>query len=213
MSFYNMLEDELARLSLLILGLICVIVLVYQVYQSFYCHLRQLSSLGSDRQRYFVSSDVWAARIKKHFIYAPLFHNRHNEEFQLSAVVNMGTLPSRLHTLLLLGIIVMNIVCCTVTTPYHSAEKTAAGIIRNRTGTMATFNLIPLVLAAGRNNPLITLLRVPFDTFNLMHRWLARIVVLETIAHVVAWLVTKVQMGKYLKKEEKKNKYTHANTF
>ena len=196
MLFYRLVEDDLARLSLLILGLMAAVVLIYQLYQRFYCHIRQLSSLGSDRQRYFVSSDRWPARIKQHLIYAPLFRNRHNEEFQLSTVINMGTLPSRLHTLILVGIVAMNVVLCAVTTPYGAKETTAAGIIRNRAGTIATVNLIPLVLLAGRNNPLIPLLRIPYATFNLIHRWLARIVLLEVITHVVAWLVAKVQMGK-----------------
>ncbi|KAJ5891504.1 uncharacterized protein N7473_007732 [Penicillium subrubescens] len=58
---------------------------------------------------------------------------------------------------------------------------------------MATMNLIPLVLIAGRNNPLISLLRVPYDTFNVLHRWLARIVVLEALAHVFAWCIPKAR--------------------
>lgn len=39
---------------------------------------------------------------------------------------------------------------------------------------------------AGRNNPLITLLGVSFDQFNLLHRWFGRIAVLEGLAHTVA---------------------------
>jgi hypothetical protein len=41
---------------------------------------------------------------------------------------------------------------------------------------------------AGRNNPLISLLGMSFDQFNLLHRWLGRIVVLEALAHTVAHL-------------------------
>ncbi len=39
---------------------------------------------------------------------------------------------------------------------------------------------------AGRNNPLIALLGMSFDSFNLLHRWFGRIVVLEALAHTVA---------------------------
>ena len=46
-----------------------------------------------------------------------------------------------------------------------------------------------LLVFAGRNNPLISLMRVPFDTFNLFHRWIGRLIVLETLAHVAAWAV------------------------
>uniref|UniRef100_A0A093VD47 ferric-chelate reductase (NADPH) n=1 Tax=Talaromyces marneffei PM1 TaxID=1077442 RepID=A0A093VD47_TALMA len=57
------------------------------------------------------------------------------------------------------------------------------------TGTLAIVNLVPLVITAGRNNPLILVLRVPFDAFNLVHRWLGRIVVAEAVAHTMAVLV------------------------
>ena len=40
---------------------------------------------------------------------------------------------------------------------------------------------------AARNNPLINWLNMSFDTFNLLHRWFGRIVVLEAVAHTVAW--------------------------
>lgn len=40
---------------------------------------------------------------------------------------------------------------------------------------------------AGRNNPLIKWLNISFDTFNLLHRWLGRIVILEAVAHTLAF--------------------------
>jgi predicted ferric reductase len=51
---------------------------------------------------------------------------------------------------------------------------------------------------AGRNNPLISLLNVPFDSFNMMHRWLGRLAVLEAIAHTLCWMINKVDTGKDL---------------
>ncbi|KAI2907029.1 hypothetical protein CBS147371_10843 [Aspergillus niger] len=192
-AFYEMLNDDLARLTLLVLGLMAAFIYVWKMWHRLASHMRRLASFNNERQRYFVHPDSMLAKINNHIIYAPLFRTRHNREFQLSRAVNMGTLPSRFHSFILVGIIVMNIVLCVVTVPYGSEESTVAGLIRNRTGTMATVNLIPVVLMAGRNNPLITLLQVPFDTFNLIHRWLARIVVLETIAHVFAWAVPKAQ--------------------
>jgi hypothetical protein len=40
---------------------------------------------------------------------------------------------------------------------------------------------------AGRNNILINWIGLSFDTFNLLHRWFGRIVILEAIAHTVSW--------------------------
>lgn len=47
---------------------------------------------------------------------------------------------------------------------------------------------MPLVLLAGRNNPLIGLLGISFDTFNLLHRLFGRIVVIEAVTHTLAFL-------------------------
>ena len=47
---------------------------------------------------------------------------------------------------------------------------------------------MPLFLIAERNNPLIKLLKLPFDTFNLFHRWLGRIIFFEVFTHTIAHL-------------------------
>ncbi|KAE8350198.1 ferric reductase NAD binding domain-containing protein [Aspergillus coremiiformis] len=190
---YEMINDDLARITLMVLGLMAAFIYVWKMGFRISNHIRRLASFSNEGQRYFVLPHETLSFLKNHVIYAPLFRTRHNREFQLSRAVNMGTLPSRFHAFILLGIIAMNVVVCVVTVPYKKEENTLAGIIRNRTGTMATVNLIPLVLLAGRNNPLIKLLEVPFDTYNLIHRWLARIVVFETLAHVFAWAIPKSQ--------------------
>jgi hypothetical protein len=56
--------------------------------------------------------------------------------------------------------------------------------------------MIPLFLLAGRNNPIIKLTGISFDTMNLIHRWFGRIVILEAIAHTVCWMALKVQTSK-----------------
>lgn len=188
-AFHEALNDDLARITVLVLGLMAAFVYIWQLSHSFSAHLRRLASFSNDRQRYFLSPDSTLSKIKNHIVYAPLIRGRHNREFQLSRAVNFGTLPSRFHMFLIVGIVVMNVAVCVVTVPYGSDEHTVSGMVRNRTGTMATVNLMALVLMAGRNNPLITLLRVPFDTWNLLHRWLGRIVVLEAIAHTFAWAI------------------------
>ncbi|CEL08003.1 Putative Ferric-chelate reductase [Aspergillus calidoustus] len=191
--FYNALNDDLARYSLLALGCLAGFIYVWKMWFRLAGHMRRLASFNNERQRYFVPAHQTLAKIKNHIIYAPLFRNRHNREFQLSRAVNMGTLPSRFHSFIIVGIIAMNVTLCVVTVPYKSEPDSVAGVILSRTGVMATVNLIPLVLMAGRNNPLITLLQVPYDTFNLIHRWLARIVVCEALAHTGAWLIPKIQ--------------------
>lgn len=55
-----------------------------------------------------------------------------------------------------------------------------------------TSQQIPLFIMAARNNPLINWLNLSFDTFNLLHRWTGRIVVLEALAHSISWAASKV---------------------
>lgn len=191
--WYAMLNDTLCYANLWVLACMIVVVFAWQSSGRLSAHLRRLASFTDHRQTYHRVPNFHVAWLKRHLLDAPLLRSRHNQEWQLSRAVNMGTLPSRFHTLLLTVIVVMNIVLCTNTVPYGSKESTVAALIRNRTGYMATANLFPLLVMAGRNNPLIPLLRVSFDTWNLLHRWLGRIVVLEGLAHVIAWGVPKVQ--------------------
>lgn len=172
-------------------------------------YVRTLACLENEKQHYFVNPHPGFASLRRNIIDAPLFHRRHNREFNLSAAVNMGTLPGRLQTLYLLGSSIMNSCCpsgllltsalgylamniafCVVS--IHWSGGNVATEIRNRTGVLSVMNMLPLFLLAGRNNPLIKLLDISFDTYNLMHRWIGRIVVLEAVAHTAAWMASKI---------------------
>lgn len=192
----DILNDKIARMYILIGGAISAFVLLWAAVLHFQTHLRRLATLNEGTQRYFLQSNPTWAWLKQHVIYAPLFRTRHNREFRISSASDFGTLPSRFQTIALLIVIALNFIACCVLIPYSATRSEVLGIIRNRTGTMATINLIPMVVMAGRNNPLIKLLNVPFDTWNLLHRGFGRIIALQAIAHVIAWMVNKVETSK-----------------
>lgn len=101
----------------------------------------------------------------------------------------MGTLPSRFQTILISLYLTSQVVYC-LFLDYGANEKQALiAELRGRSGTLAVFNMVPLFLLASRNNPLISILHISFDTYNLLHRWLGRIVALEAITHTTAWAV------------------------
>lgn len=151
-------------------------------------YVRQLTCLNNDTQAYFTQpSERWAS-FKKHILYAPVFRKRHNREIQLSSAINIGTLPTRFQLMFLIGYFATNVAFCVVSIQWSAAATTAAGQLRNRTGILAVVNMVPLFIMAGRNNPLINWLNLSFDTFNLLHRWFGRIVVLEAITHTIAWM-------------------------
>ena len=189
----NVPQDALiVRLLCATIGFTAVVVFGGRVALMIISHLRHVTSLGaSQRQQTFWSvegSSLWA-NIKKHLLYAPLGKKRHNREIQMSHAANMGTLPSRFHSILIFIYIVSQIVYCSLLN-YAVKDKAAlVAEIRGRSGNLAVLNMVPLFILAGRNNPLISLLHVSFDTYNLFHRWLGRMIVIEAIVHTGAWLI------------------------
>ena len=189
------LQDEYTHFMLVAMAASVALYFVWKSALRLTSHIRRLHGLGSDNQRYFTRDDFRMAWFKRNIVDAPLFRVRHNREFQLSRAVNMGTLPSRFQAICLAGLIAMNVVLCVLHIPFSGDIKSYGKILRNRTGSLATANLIPLVILAGRNNPLIPVLGISFDSWNFYHRWLARIVAVEGLAHFLAWLFTSVDQS------------------
>lgn len=175
-----------------------IIVVVFTAYQAILFltrYVRTVTCLGNETQRYFAIPNFYYARFKKSCLDAPLWRTRHHREFKLSSAIGVGTLPSRLQTFFLVGYFGVNIGFCIWRIDYSSYSAGASELV-SRTGIMAVINMIPLFLLAGRNNPIIKLTGISFDTMNLIHRWFGRIVVLEAIAHTVAWMSNKVHTSK-----------------
>lgn len=180
----------LSNYLLVVLGSISVVLLAYRLTMLLIRYVRTVTCLYNDTQRYFAEGSERYSWFKRNVQYSPILSKRHNREFQLSSALNVGTLPTRLQLVFLLGYFATNVAFCVMTIDYSGDLKTVAGLVRNRTGYLSVMNMIPLFLMAGRNNPLITLLGMSFDTFNLLHRWLGRIVALEAVAHTLAFLVS-----------------------
>lgn len=178
------------------LGWIWVVIIgsfiVYQVVFHFIRYVRTVACLSNETQRYFAAPSVMFGRFKKYFLDAPLFRTRHHREFKLSTAINAGTLPSRLQMAFLVGYFGTNVAFCVISINWSGTYKEVASEFRNRTGVLAVMNMLPLFLLAGRNNPFITFCGISFDTFNLIHRWFGRIVVLEAITHSFAFIASKV---------------------
>ncbi|ODH53307.1 hypothetical protein GX48_00503 [Paracoccidioides brasiliensis] len=180
------------------LGATCLVVLVARFAQMWHAYMRRVTSFQATPkyQQYWATaeSSQWAD-IKRHLMYAPLGRKRHNREFKLSEAINVGTLPSRLHTILLTTYFLSQAAYITFL-DYKVNEKAALiAELRGRSGVLALLNMIPLVIFAGRNNPLIRLLHISFDTYNLLHRWIGRMVVLESVLHTAAWATNSVSAG------------------
>lgn len=160
--------------------------------------IRQMSTMAvsGKRQNYWKWKQwSWMPALKKHLIYAPLWKKRHTKELRLSSAVNVGTLPSRFQSLIL-GIYLSSNLAYMFVLNWSNQNKYAfCAELRGRSGTLALVNMVPLIILAMRNNLLIGLLKISFDTMNLLHRWIGRMVVIETVIHTVAWAIVQVADG------------------
>ena len=179
---------------LIVLGAIIISMFIYRITIHSVQYIRTLICLNNDTQRYFKMPNPVFGRVKQHLLYAPLIRRRHQKQLQIGPV-EMGILPTRFQSLLLVGIIAMNVVLCAYGIEWNGAINTKLKHLRNRSGTLAIVNMIPLVIMAGRNNPLIRWLNISYDTFNLMHRWFGRIVVSLAVTHGTVEIMSIVISG------------------
>lgn len=168
---------------------------VHQLVTVLVRYIRTIACLNNGTQRYFAAPNVFYANFRRYLWDAPLYRLRHHREFALSSAVNIGTLPSRVQTLFLVGYLAMNVTLMVVGIEWNEPARAMYVDLIKRSGRLSVLNMIPLFLLAGRNNPLIKWCGITFDTFNLVHRWIGRVVVLEAVVHTVAWVVLKVQVG------------------
>jgi hypothetical protein len=177
------------------LGILVVLVLFFRLWELGWKHFRHLQSMdyAENRQAYFSKNHTtWWPWIKKHILLAPLGKKRHNREIRLSSAINIGTLPSRFHTILLGCYYLSNFIYCVKLDYSNPNRYEVLAELRGRTGMLASANMIPLIILAGRNNPLIQILKISFDTYNLLHRWIGRMFVLEALIHTLAWTISEV---------------------
>lgn len=179
---------------LIVLGAIVVSIFIYRTVVRSVRYFRTLTCLNNENQQFFKSPNPMYSWMKRHLLDAPLFRRRHQRQLRMGPV-EMGILPTRFQSLLLVGIIAMNVVLCAYGIEWNGPFMTKLKHLRNRSGTLALVNMIPLVLMAGRNNPFIRLLDISYDTFNLMHRWFGRIVAALAITHATVEITSIASTG------------------
>lgn len=169
---------------------------LYRIAVSSHRYVRTIACMDNEKQNYFKFPAHWYAFLKRHVVYAPLFHTRHHEELWLLKGWSVGVLPTRFQSIFLAAVIAMNVTFCTFDIEWSQGpSQTMLNHLRNRTGTIAVVNMIPLVFMAGRNNPLIELLGMSYDSFNMLHRWIGRIIAAEAVTHTVAFLLKEVMLS------------------
>jgi hypothetical protein len=201
----------------IMMGLLAIVVLLVFLFswsRIFFNYLRHITVMGRPENQQF-----WAQNrteiipwLKRHLFYSPLGRMRQNKETQILSGLPGGSLPGRAHFILIVIYVIFN-VAWVLTLPYGEEREELVAALRGRSGVMAVFNLFPTIVFALRNNPLIYILHVPYDTFQLFHRWAARIFVIEAIIHTFAWLGNTLAAGGWEAATEGFTTGSHAASF
>ncbi|KAL8695735.1 MAG: hypothetical protein Q9224_003200 [Gallowayella concinna] len=187
-------NTRFARYTLTVLAGIVILLGIFRVVILSVRYIRTLTCLNNDTQRYFKMPNLAYGAVKQHLLYAPLFRRRHLRELHFGWF-HLGYIPTRFQSLFLTAVIIMNLSLSVSGIEWNGTKAAALSHLRNRTGTLAVINMIPLVVLSGRNNPLIGLLSISFDNFNLVHRWFGRIVILQALAHSIAEMMNVIDRG------------------
>ncbi|KAJ5819948.1 Riboflavin synthase-like beta-barrel [Penicillium riverlandense] len=157
---------------------------------------RQRSQLANqtDNQSQLSRTSPVNASLKKHLLYAPIWDTRHNREIRLFNRLHMGSLPLRLELILLLVYLALNFTFIVVTVDWWEEFPKKMFQLKYAAGHLAVMNTPGLVLSAGRNNPLVPLLGISFDTFNFMHRWMGRVIAINAVIHMSSVLANQAYM-------------------
>jgi hypothetical protein len=190
------LNSRLSKDYLFILTGFVFLLLLYRVVLNVIHHTRTLACLNNNTQRYFAKPNIDWQNFKLALLYAPLFRARHKREIRLSSAVNIGTLPTRFQSMLLAAIIATNVTLCVYGIPWHDPGIDVLPVLRNRTGSIAVANLIPVMILSSPKNPFIKLLDIPLDSMNIIHRNLARLAILEAVVHTVCHITGAVKTSR-----------------
>jgi predicted ferric reductase len=107
---------------------------------------------------------------------------------------NIGYVPSRVLTLLILCYIALNAVLCSISYPtltpdtwYISSKKQQTSLIADRLGVLCYANIALAIMFSGRNTPLLWITGCSRSDIITFHRWVARVAAIEGVVHVVLY--------------------------
>lgn len=136
--------------------------------------------------------------LRVHLSLPALFNGKHTEAPSFLKVFST-LLPTRMESIVVFLFVCLNILLSTVHYSFKSAEEARAvqlmEFVADRTGLLA-FGLIPLlIIFAGRNNILTTLTGIPYSTFIVFHKWVARFMWIHALIHSACWTAYGVYYG------------------
>lgn len=86
---------------------------------------------------------------------------------------------TRYHALLVVALLVGNVVCL-------MNDRTK---VLQRTGLLSVVNLVPLALGSHMNS-IVSSCGLGYEAYNVIHRWMGRVAVIEGVIHVILAMVS-----------------------
>jgi hypothetical protein len=143
------LNESLASYLLIVCGAVSIAVVAWRAIRHSTSLIRTVVSLGNNTQQYFALASPRLEAFKTHILWAPVMRKRHNREIQLSTAINIGTLPTRLQLLFLIGYLATNVGFCVIHIPFAESFDMAAAQLRSRSGTLCVVNMVGKLAAPG----------------------------------------------------------------
>lgn len=143
-----------------------------------------------------ITSSKFMKWLRRHLVSPHLIKTKYTRSrFVKKLSTVFGSVPIRLHFLIIFFYVVLNIVLCCVNYKYsepnlifstHHLQKVVN--FGDRTGIVATVQLPMIFLFGSRNNPLILLSGLNYRIFNLYHKWIARVFTILIIFHAFFYI-------------------------
>lgn len=143
-----LLNEDFKDYIMIICGSLALALIIWKVWMELIKHVRTLACLNNENQQYFTIPSIHYANFKKYLLYAPIFRKRHNREFQLSAAINVGTLPTRFQLMFLSLYLGTNVAFCVVSINWDGDFTNTSKALRNRAGVLATINMVGYIAMA-----------------------------------------------------------------
>ena len=159
--------------------------------------LVQTASRALGCQQLLRGSSIWS-KLQQHVFLPAVFGSRRLEPLP----GQIGYLPGRSLSIFIVVYIVLNVVFSAVSFRSYqpniwflSQEFEICEYVGNRTGTLSLVNMSIAILFAGRNNILIALTGWSQTTFMTLHRWTARVAVVQAVVHSIVYTLAYFEPG------------------
>ncbi|KAH8595872.1 ferric reductase like transmembrane component-domain-containing protein [Bisporella sp. PMI_857] len=148
-------------------------------------------------QKSLHTSALWA-KLQRYVFLPALFGSRRLEPLP----GNVGYVPGRTLGIFIGIYVIMNIILSSVSfrnfspnTWFTSPQFEMCEYVGNRTGTLSLVNMSIAILFAGRNNILIAITGWSQTAFLTLHRWAARVAVVQAVVHSIVYTLAYFEPG------------------